>query len=1376
MSIQQLPALLGFLSLMALGAAARPMGDSRGAGEVSRSDFVQRADNWGGDLATPIINEFLASNGSRAPLGAGDILDADGDSSDWIELYNPTGRAFDLSGWYLTDDSAHLAKWPFPGGTKIGSDGFLLVFASGKNRAAGQLHTNFKLAAEGGYLALVMSDGWTVAHAYGPSYPPQWRDISYGLPSYDSPDTMPQYFASPTPGGPNTSDPVDIVAGPRFSHEHGLYDEPFTLTLSCDTPGAIIHYTTDGKPPTETGGQAYTAPLIIQTTTCVRAAVFRRGSLPSRVHTRTFIFPADVERQPTNPPGFPAAWGSAPADYEMDPDIVDSLDRGQLARALRSLPTMSVVMDGNDLFGAAGIYTNWSRSGDASERPASVELIPPDGSAGFQVNCGIRIYGAAGRREPKKSFRLQFTSDYGPTQLHYPLFGTQAADRFDQLVLRGNFNDAYAYTWTGDRAQFIRDEFVRRLQLALGDPSPHGLFVHLYINGLYWGLYNPTERPESSFAATYLGGDKQDWDALNAGWPVGASTTATWNAMLRLVRQGLVSNVNYQRLQGNNRDGTRNPQYVDYLDLDNYIHYLLVNFFVGNWDWPGHNWYAALNRVEPTGWKSFAWDSEHVMGIDSPVTMNVTNADKSIGEPYARLRDNPEFCLRFADRAYPAFFRGGPFYVDPANPQWDSAHPERNRPAALYAELADRIEQAVAAESARWGDIKGTLPYRIDQWRSQRDWVLNTYLPQRSGIVLGQLRSAGLYPPIDPPAFEINGAPPPGGAVPPGSLFALTASAGTTVYYTMDGSDPRTPGFLSDDNHEVTLVSESASKRVLVPSVANGGNLLRHFSGGFEVTCYQAKGLVDSLAAAEAVIADASLRTSTAQEQARVINYRNTGSPGHFDADRLFPGTALGVDVEDFVVLVTGKIVIPDTGDWTFGVSSDDGFGLTLSRRGRSYTSSSPSLRLPGDTLAVFNIAESGLYDLRLVFYQRDGGSELELFAAQGSFTAFSAADFLLVGDMITVSPQGEDGTVWVTSSFDDSAWRLGTGGVGFERDTGYELLFQTDVGTEMHGVNGGCYIRIPFALTTTRFSDLMLRIRYDDGFIAWLNGTEVARRNFAGDPQWNSVADSINPDAAAVTQAAIDISEHVGLLRSGTNLLAVHGLNAPLDSSDFLISVELVAGEVSPGTVAPTAVQYTGPIRLTQSTHISARALSGNTWSALNEAVYAVGPVAESLRVSELMYHPLDSGHPDDPNAEYIELTNIGPQTINLSLVRFTQGIDYTFPSFDLPAGGYCLVVKDLAAFVGANNYSPSPVVGQYTGSLNNAGERIELVDATGEVIQSFEYSDDWYGITDGRGFSLTVKNPQAADANSLSRKDAWRPSAQAGGSPGTDDSGQVP
>jgi len=235
--------------------------------------------------------------------------------------------------------------------------------------------------------------------------------------------------------------------------------------------------------------------------------------------------------------------------------------------------------------------------------------------------------------------------------------------------------------------------------------------------------------------------------------------------------------------------------------------------------------------------------------------------------------------------------------------------------------------------------------------------------------------------------------------------------------------------------------------------------------------------------------------------------------------------------------------------------------------------------------------------------------------------------------------------------------------------------------------------------------------------------------------------------------------------------------LNQSTTSSDFLISVELIAAEapnteVTPAGVSPTAVRYAGPVPLAKSTHAKSRALVDGTWSALNEATFAVGPVAENVRISEIMYHPPDAGAPDDPNAEFVELTNVGDEAVNLGMARFTHGIEYTFPSFELPAGGYCLLVRDIAAFE-ARYGGTLPVLGEYTGNLNNGGERIELVDAAGAVIHDFKYKDNWFGLTDGEGFSLTVRDPQtAAD---LSDKSVWRPSAYSGGSPGTDDDGQV-
>ncbi len=124
--------------------------------------------------AEPVINEFLASNN-------GEIQDEDGDFSDFIELTNRGDQAVNLAGWYLTDDASDLNKWQFPS-INLAPGQYLVVFASNKDRsvAGSQLHTNFALAAEGEYLALVQPDGDTVVSAFAPEFPPQYEDVSYG--------------------------------------------------------------------------------------------------------------------------------------------------------------------------------------------------------------------------------------------------------------------------------------------------------------------------------------------------------------------------------------------------------------------------------------------------------------------------------------------------------------------------------------------------------------------------------------------------------------------------------------------------------------------------------------------------------------------------------------------------------------------------------------------------------------------------------------------------------------------------------------------------------------------------------------------------------------------------------------------------------------------------------------------------------------------------------------------------------------------------------------------------------------------------------------------------------------------------------------------
>jgi len=191
---------------------------------------------------------------------------------------------------------------------------------------------------------------------------------------------------------------------------------------------------------------------------------------------------------------------------------------------------------------------------------------------------------------------------------------------------------------------------------------------------------------------------------------------------------------------------------------------------------------------------------------------------------------------------------------------------------------------------------------------------------------------------------------------------------------------------------------------------------------------------------------------------------------------------------------------------------------------------------------------------------------------------------------------------------FDDLEWLscIGSpGGVGFERTSGYQDLITLDLIEQMYARNATCYVRIPFTIDADHTS-LTLNVRYDDGFVAYINGVEVARRYFNGSPAWNSRASSSHSDSVAVLLENIDISDFIDILKQGDNLLAIHAMNSSTASSDFLISAELLAtGGDSDDNGAEGVLEYTGPITLPHSVQVKARVLSG-TWSALNEAVYA--------------------------------------------------------------------------------------------------------------------------------------------------------------------------
>ena len=693
-----------------------------------------------------------------------------------------------------------------------------------------EFHTNFRLSRTGEYLALIDSSGQPVSE-FTPAYPEQRPDVSYGL--IDGGYT---WFDLPTPGGPNVPGMSDVLEPPTFSASGAILEEPFSLYLFPETPGSIVRYTLDHSEPSEENGTPYTEPLYINETTAVRAAAFMEGVAPSSSVTRTYVFPADVIHQsPGNmaAKGWPAYWGGNDVDMGMDPNIVEGQENDVIA-ALTAAPSFSIVLPFDSLFDAArGIYSNALSYGRDWERPASIELIypsnfPPEtgpqawhgGRDGFAVNAGVRIRGGWSRNDgnPKHAFRLYFRGEYGPSTLSYALFGDEGVNVFDKFDLRTAQN--YSWSFNGHPANtMVREVFSRDTQRDMGDPYTRSRYYHLYLNGQYWGLFQSQERSDHWYGASYLGGNPEDYDVvkssgLDGGYvvEVTAGVFDDWRLLydeanrLAALPAEEERDALYMELQGLNPDGSRNPDYPVLLDADNLIQYMLIIFWTGNTDSPitpfngTNNFFGIRERAGEQGFTWFAHDSEHSLfstssfGAGRNRTGPFPAGDQfQFSNPqwlHQQLMGSNEYRLRFADLAQRHLFGNGTLTRTEAVARWETR--------------ADEVSPVILAESARWGDAQREPPFTTADWLREVTSVRNGFLPTRTPVILEQLKQtrryrsgrpnnflvdAPLYPAVDAPVFSHSE----GESSDPFTLTMQTPANGT-IFYTLDGADPRMLG------------------------------------------------------------------------------------------------------------------------------------------------------------------------------------------------------------------------------------------------------------------------------------------------------------------------------------------------------------------------------------------------------------------------------------------------------------------------------------------------------------------------------------------------------------------------------------------------------
>jgi hypothetical protein len=535
-------------------------------------------------------------------------------------------------------------------------------------------HTNFQLDSDGEVL-LLTSPGREILDGF--EMPVQNEDRSYGrVPDGTGPFS---YLFYPTPGDVNdnhtSQDP--IASSITFTPPPGYHNGNTAVVLSANIPfdDFEIRYTTNGTSPIISSPLS-SAPISITRDTVIRAAGFLNGRAVVRSSAGTYF----------------------------------------IRRSQPELPVMSVSMNPADF---SNVHNNSGARGRTSEREAYLEIFSDTGQQVIQTGFGLRLHGGAGRGgdfNTKKAYKAYFRGEYGDTKLRYPLIPDTGLKVFDKLVLRSNFNDSIGRNGNGS---LLRDQLIRNLHKAMGGYISHGAWYHLFVNAQYRGIYNVVERMDEEFMEDYFPDEGSDWDVIKTGDDVLVGSNQEWNRIQTFLgANNLSSNDAYNA-------------FGEFVDIENFTSYMIVNIWAQNHDWPHNNWYASRSRMEGGTWRFFCWDAEFGIslspgGYSSNTVTHALNGGGRLAVIFRALTNNLGYRRYFTDEV--ERYLNGP--LSPANTR----------------RQLDQLRQIILP------DIQDELSL-VGASRSQWDRNISTmytFLSRRNGPFLSHVRNeTRLAPPPD---------------------------------------------------------------------------------------------------------------------------------------------------------------------------------------------------------------------------------------------------------------------------------------------------------------------------------------------------------------------------------------------------------------------------------------------------------------------------------------------------------------------------------------------------------------------------------------------------------------------------------------------------
>lgn len=1334
--------------------------------------------------AVPRISEFVALN-TRS------LVDEDGDSSDWIEIENTEGTAVSMEGWYLTDDPEDLTKWALPAVTLLPND-YLVIFASKKDRVdpAGTLHTNFTLQPDE-FIGLVEPDGTTIASSYDP--PSQFKDVSYGVGTVGASivtvpvdqNTNGKFFVPATDPGPedwripsyddsawNTAAlgyGWDTAGSPYFdllgvdgnltSFAKGVNASIFVrIPLIIDDPSAVQRMVLDLN--WEDGVVGYLNgeeilsenapdPLVWDS----RATGSHSDSLAIVADTYEVDFTSKLvagtnilsfQVMNTSPNGSDillmpkltvvskdAASGEVEAFFE-EPTPGTPNSPGKLAPAHVTVdtPTRTFISGSIEV-------------GLSSESPGAIIRYTTDGS--IPTND-------LGDESPEYSEALTFTANtllrtraYLPGALPGPIetrayfrLESDAADFTSNLptILIDNFgNGAIPSAGASTRLPMI---------MAIFEPKDIG-------NGVMRSsMLNPPD------LVTRMGSRKRG--SSSGGWPKNHFSVEAWteNDYEEKTIEPLGFGGDNDWILGSfyqfDRALIRNPFIYDISrQMGRYAartqHVELWNNLrdnVGGSDYfgvytLGERLDRGASRVDVDRLNPTIMENNFADG--GPGALAPFDAEVSGGYIFKRDRGSPTFSAPGMGRFVYVYPSGGrdpnrpdDFFINNGQAAWLNKYLEETDDAL---NTSNGINPETDLHYSDYIDVDSFIDHiMLNNFAMNVDWGrLSAFLHKPRGE---KLQGGPIWD------FDRNMGSEDGRDRNPDRGWNGTGDSSRTWFDSRYPYYGKVMGYTGTTNGPPTAQSSR-------PDVMQRW-IDRWFS------------LRKTVLSIENIDA-------TVDKYADPLDVNSGSNPAlPSPQDRNFAR---------WNVAPNGGIYSGGDSSWNGEITHMKGWLKARTEWIDAQFPSQPEFSVAGGSVPVgTNLIMN--YPTGEAYYTTDGSDPR---APGGGVSATAqqfeggAIDSTLVPVDATVKyfvpSDGSLGLAWNEAIFDASSWTQAASGVGWESVGGtLEPLVTTNISGALKGVNGGAYFRWEFDFNNAgAVNGATLKVNVDDGFVAYLNGVQIATTNAPDPVAWNSTSDGSTSDSNIVTGLEIDISAFTSAFRNGTNVLAIHAMNSSVNGSDFLVRAGLDINQ----TVAAN------PLVLNESQTVIARLREGDFWGAPTVTSYAVGTTpasSDNLMVSEIMYHPLEpseveiaAGYEDQDLFEFIEFVNIADSAIDMSGVTFGAGANFTFPGgYQLAAGARVIVVSDLAAFrIRYGSDLDSFIIGQFQDDtkLSNSGERILILGVDGSPIREFTYNDKspWPEAADGDGFSLVLNSSNNAPDHNLPVN--WSTGAR-GGTPG--------